>query len=143
MPKLLSDTDKLLCMTLEAAVALRLLDELVLPEASRKQPDDVVPCYACEGVCNGCHACGDHGTVKRAAGLAQYVAAHGDELMFSSKRGRTAKVFNCLAECLTLMAFAPGGVRFGPLHFDAAQMAVKQAERIERARKLRKVKHGA
>lgn len=43
----------------------------------------------------------------------------GDEsLLYIVGKGLTAKSVGFLVECLAVMAFVPGGVRFGPLHFE-------------------------
>lgn len=42
----------------------------------------------------------------------------GDEsLLYIVGKGRTASSVGFLVECLAVMAFVPGGVKFGPLHF--------------------------
>ena len=51
---------------------------------------------------------------------AQVVAEKGDIIMFRSpKKGETAKAFNSLARGLACMSFAPRGVRFSGMHFEA------------------------
>lgn len=43
--------------------------------------------------------------------LADVIAAHGDDLLFRSKRkGESATTFNAVADGLALLAFCPGGV---------------------------------
>jgi hypothetical protein len=62
---------------------------------------------------------------ERARVCAQVVAAKGDVIQFrGSRRGETAEAFNRLAEGLACAAFAPGGVRFMGLHFDAERTEV-------------------
>lgn len=51
--------------------------------------------------------------------LAQLVAEKGDRLMFRSKKGETADVFNALAKGIAICAFAPGGITTFGLHFEA------------------------
>ena len=55
----------------------------------------------------------------RAHECAQHIAEHGDKLMFGGKPGQAANAFNRLAEGLACAAFAPGGVRFMGMRFDA------------------------
>jgi hypothetical protein len=59
--------------------------------------------------------------VKRRADIcAQAVAEHGDVILYRSKKlGASADAFNRLAEGLAACAFAPGGVKFLGLHFEA------------------------
>lgn len=47
------------------------------------------------------------------------IASCGDVLMYGGKPGEAAEVFNHLARALAAMAFLPGGVAFGGLHFEA------------------------
>lgn len=50
----------------------------------------------------------------------QEIAERGDLLFFRGKKsGGSAQAFNRLAEGLALLSFAPGGVRFLGLHFEA------------------------
>lgn len=49
----------------------------------------------------------------------QVVAEKGDVIQFKGKKGETAKAFNQLARGIACLAFAPGGVRFMGLHFEA------------------------
>lgn len=56
----------------------------------------------------------------KAQEAADVVASKGDIIQFKSKKkGETAAAFNALAEGLAILAFAPGGVRFLDLHFQA------------------------
>lgn len=54
---------------------------------------------------------------ERQAACAQYVAEHGDVILFRAVG--TAQAFNRLAEGLALLAFAPGGVTFAGGHWEA------------------------
>jgi hypothetical protein len=57
---------------------------------------------------------------ERARVCGDTVAEKGDIIQFrSKKKGETAKAFNALAEGIACLAFSPGGVKFGPLHFEA------------------------
>ena len=56
----------------------------------------------------------------RAAAASQYVAEHGDVILFrGKKRGDTAQAFNALAEGIAICAFAPGGVTIFDQHWEA------------------------
>lgn len=48
----------------------------------------------------------------------EFLGEHGDALMYKQK-GTTAKAFNHLAKGLAVLSFAPGGVNFSGLHFEA------------------------
>lgn len=51
---------------------------------------------------------------------AQVIAEKGDIIMFRSpKKGESGKAFNALARGLACLAFAPGGVKFLGLHWEA------------------------
>jgi hypothetical protein len=54
-----------------------------------------------------------------AAEAGQYIAEHGDELMYRSRKGRSAAAFNQLATGLAALAFSPGGVTFAGMKFEA------------------------
>lgn len=50
----------------------------------------------------------------------QFMAEHGDDLLFKSKKkGDTAKAFNLFAKGVTVLSFAPGGVNIMGMHFEA------------------------
>lgn len=50
----------------------------------------------------------------------QYVAEKGDNILFKGpKKGDTAKAFNELAKGIAVASFAPGGVKFLGMHFEA------------------------
>lgn len=52
----------------------------------------------------------------------QEIAEHGDIILYrSKKKGETAAAFNHLARGLAVLAFAPGGVTFAGLHFEAVR----------------------
>ena len=56
---------------------------------------------------------------------ADVVAAHGDDILFRSKRkGATAEAFNALARGLAVLAYSPGGVDFAGLHFESTMTTV-------------------
>jgi len=103
--------------TLEMAVTLRLLMLQDHPER-RPKAEDMILCLECQGQGKGCATCGDHLYVRRSEAYSFYIAAHGDVLMYGGKPGQAAKAFNVLAEGLTMMAYYPGGVTLGPLHFE-------------------------
>ena len=48
---------------------------------------------------------------------AAQIAAHGDALMFRSKKGETARSFNALARGLAIGAYQPGGITFAGQHW--------------------------
>lgn len=57
---------------------------------------------------------------ERSKECAQIVAEKGDIIQYRSKKeGETAKAFNALAEGIAILAFAPGGVTFMGMHFEA------------------------
>lgn len=50
----------------------------------------------------------------------QYIAEHGDVIMYrGARKGETARAFNELAKGLAILSFAPGGVKFLGMHFEA------------------------
>jgi len=54
---------------------------------------------------------------QRCHDFAMVLGEKGDVLQFGSKKkGEAAALFNQLAQCLAVMAFVPGGVRFGAEH---------------------------
>lgn len=58
--------------------------------------------------------------IKRASRCGQIIAEKGDIIQFrSKKKGESAMAFNALAEGLACLAFAPGGVDFMGMHFEA------------------------
>jgi len=60
--------------------------------------------------------------LERQKRCGQVVAEKGDIIQFKSKKkGATAEAFNHLAEGLACLAFAPGGVTFFGLHFEASK----------------------
>lgn len=56
---------------------------------------------------------------ERAQVCAEHIAAHGDVLQFGGKKGEAAEAFNRLAEGLACASFAPDGVSFLGLRFQA------------------------
>ncbi len=77
---------------LEVAVPMRIAELRTLPEGQRQ---------------------------ALAAEAGQYIAEHGDELMYRSKKGRAAAAFNQLATGLAALAFVPGGVSFAGMRWEA------------------------
>jgi hypothetical protein len=62
--------------------------------------------------------------IAMAHSLATTVASKGDILQFGSKRkGEQAEVFNATAKGLAALAFAPGGVTFCGVHWEAQRAA--------------------
>lgn len=57
----------------------------------------------------------------------QYIAEHGDDLMFRSKPGRSKDAFNQLARGLAAAAYQPGGITFAGMHFCTDHEACKAA----------------
>lgn len=57
---------------------------------------------------------------RRTREFAPTLGAKGDILQYrGAKKGETAAVFNQLADALAVLAFCPGGVRFGGSHYIA------------------------
>lgn len=57
---------------------------------------------------------------ERARVCGQVIASEGDNILFRSKKeGKTAEVFNRLAEGIACLAFTPGGVKVFGMHFEA------------------------
>lgn len=57
----------------------------------------------------------------------QYIAEHGDDLMFKSKPGRSKDAFNQLARGLAAAAYQPGGITFAGMHFCTDHAVCKAA----------------
>lgn len=67
-----------------------------------------------------CKLCSGTGYLPRHARNGQLIAERGDVILYrSKKKGETAKMLNVLVESLSLLAFQPGGVTFGGMHFQA------------------------
>lgn len=64
------------------------------------------------------HAMSPDERFARAQSCAQYIAEHGDMLLFRGKDGESAAAFNHLAEGIAVLAFAPGGITFADMHFE-------------------------
>lgn len=74
--------------------------------------------------------------ISRMAGEAsQYIAEHGDALMYKTK-GVTSKAFNHLARGLAALSFAPGGVKFLGMHFESRHEGGETAVAAGRPRNL-------
>lgn len=57
---------------------------------------------------------------SRGKECAQYIAEHGDSILYRSTiPGQTACAFNRLAEGLSCLSFAPGGVDFMGMHWES------------------------
>lgn len=54
-----------------------------------------------------------------ASRAAQEIAEHGDNLMFRSRPGESARVFSALTTAVAIGALQPGGIRSFGLHFEA------------------------
>jgi hypothetical protein len=63
-----------------------------------------------------------------AAECGQYIAEHGDDLMFRGRKGAAAKAFTMLAHGLACAAFQPGGIDFAGMHFCADHGACTGAD---------------
>jgi hypothetical protein len=51
--------------------------------------------------------------IAQAPSMGQYLAEHGDRLLFRSKRkGETVEAFTMCAKALAILSFFPGGVTF-------------------------------
>jgi hypothetical protein len=62
----------------------------------------------------------DDADFERIRGFAQVLGEKGDVLQFGGKKkGEPAALFNQLADALAVMAFCPGGVKFGDEHWEA------------------------
>lgn len=122
----------LLQIHLSMAVPLRIGElEEQRPERRMSAYDDV-PCEwcgpgtldliapQCRSKCEDCRLCGGTGYLPRHARNGQLIAERGDIILYrSKKKGETAKMMNVLTESLALLAFQPGGVTFGGMHFQA------------------------
>lgn len=74
----------------------------------------------CRSEPKNCKLCGGTGYLPRHARNGQLIAERGDIILYrSKKKGETAKMMNVLTESLALLAFQPGGVTFGAMHFQA------------------------
>ena len=63
--------------------------------------------------------------LKMADEAATIIASQGDTLMYKTK-GKTRETFNQLAKGLAALSFAPGGVTFLGMHFEARHAAAEQ-----------------
>lgn len=63
----------------------------------------------------------DTDRIALAAGCAQHIASHGDDLLFRSRPGASADAFAKLSTGLACLAYQPGGVTFAGMHWEAAQ----------------------
>lgn len=72
---------------------------------------------------------------KLAAEASQYIAEHGDALMYKTK-GTTAKAFNQLAKGIAALSFVPGGVKIFGLHFEARHEGAEAAVASNRPRDI-------
>lgn len=62
---------------------------------------------------------------------AHTLGSEGDALLYKVK-GKTSKLFVVLAECLAVLAFVPGGVKFAGLHFvGQPEMEASQCEEVQ------------
>jgi hypothetical protein len=55
--------------------------------------------------------------LERVAGYSEMLGSQGDAILYYSK-GQTSKMVAVLSECLAVLAFMPGGVKFAGLHFE-------------------------
>jgi len=63
----------------------------------------------------------DEDALSRAAECSRRIQDAGECVLFrGKKKGKSADAFNAVAEALAVMARCPGGVRFGPNHWDAS-----------------------
>lgn len=122
----------LLSLHLSFAVPLKIGElEAQRPEKRLSLEDDV-PCEWCgPGLLDLipqstrterrlCKMCGGNGALPRKRRNGQLIAERGDLILYrSKKKGETAKLVNILVESLAMLAFYPGGVRLGSLHFAA------------------------
>jgi hypothetical protein len=62
---------------------------------------------------------------------AHTLGSEGDTLLYKVQ-GKTSKMFVLLAECLAVLAFAPGGVKFAGLHFIGhPEMEANECEQVQ------------
>ena len=54
---------------------------------------------------------------KKAKEASQFLAEHGDALMYKQK-GKTSKAFNKLAEGIAILSMMPGGVNLFEIHWE-------------------------
>ena len=55
--------------------------------------------------------------LERVKDHADAIGGQGDAILYYEK-GKSSKMVSLLAECLAVLAFAPGGVKFAGLHFE-------------------------
>lgn len=89
------------------------MDDLSTQDLIRTHTSAVVPLLIREleaqGGINGMH-------LSCVSGHAHILAERGDVLMYGVK-GETRHLMSVLCECLAVLAFVPGGVRFSGQHF--------------------------
>lgn len=82
-----------------------------------------------------------HERADRAELCGQYVAEHGDVIMYrGARQGDTAAAFNRLAEGLACLAFVPGGVKFMGMHWEVPHQFTPQWYRKMRRVVWRKIR---
>lgn len=72
---------------------------------------------------------------KLAAESSQFIATHGDTLMYKTK-GTTGQAFNHLAKGIAALSFVPGGVKIFGLHFEARHEGAEAAVASNRPRDI-------
>lgn len=56
---------------------------------------------------------------ERMAECGRIIAEKGDNILYKSKKkGESAKAFNAMAEAVTILSFAPGGIKIFGMHFE-------------------------
>lgn len=114
-----SAQDKLLPMTLEASVMIRLLQLRQSPVYPVDLLNETIPCTWCPkgGTCSMCKGTG---RATRAENAGRLIAERADIMLFGGgQKGQAAEVFNALAEMVSYMAFLPGGITTFGMHFEA------------------------
>ncbi len=65
--------------------------------------------------------------LERAREAGQFIAEHGDDLLFRGRPGRSAVAFAQMSYGLAALAYQPGGVTFAGMHWCTDHEACKAA----------------
>ena len=110
--------NRLLPLTLEASVSLRMLQLAQSPVHPATLLDEKLPCTWCKEETT-CSMCKGTGQMTRGANAARLLCERADIMLFGGgKVGQAAEVFNALAEAISYMAFLPGGIKTFGMHFE-------------------------
>lgn len=141
-------TEDLLKTSLACAVPLRILElqtqhRLHTHRNVQESMRADIICLECEGTHKSklhprqqgegghCSVCGGKHYLPRNIAYSYYIGSHGDDLLFKSKqKGKTAKVFNVLADSLARMAFFPAGVKIFGMCFEVPEPFAKKIRKV-------------